>query len=237
MGVAPPGPRTLREPASAVRAFLIADVRGYTRFSEERGDEAATRLIDRFLSIARERVGAHAGAIVEVRGDEVLAVFDSPRQAVRAAVDLQSTLAAEQDPAMPLGVGIGIDVGEAVPLGKGYRGRALNLAARLCARARPREILVTSELVHLSGIIEGIRFEDRGPMRLKGISRPINLMAVTRSTAPEEGPGATGSIAERLEFRLLGPLEVAENGRAVPLGGPKQRLVLAHLLLATEWSR
>jgi class 3 adenylate cyclase len=67
---------------------LIADIRGYTRFSDARGDEAAARLADRFISIARERVESHSGAIVEVRGDEILAVFDSPRQAVLAAAGL-----------------------------------------------------------------------------------------------------------------------------------------------------
>ena len=114
---------------------------------------------------------------------------------------------------MPLGVGIGIDAGEAVPLGEGYRGRALNIAARLCARARPGEILVTSELVHLAGALEEVRFEDRGSVRLKGISRPVDLLAVTRPVAvrADASPRA-GAIAGLLEFRLLGPLEVTDGG-------------------------
>jgi DNA-binding SARP family transcriptional activator/class 3 adenylate cyclase/ABC-type glycerol-3-phosphate transport system substrate-binding protein len=225
---------TSSQPASVIRTFLIADIRGYTRFSDARGDEAAARLAERFLSIARERVESHSGAIVEVRGDEILAVFDSAREAVRAAVDLQAALAAEQTADLPLGVGIGIDAGEAVPLGEGYRGRALNMAARLCARARPGEILVTPELAHLSGNVEGIRFEDRGPVRLRGISKPISLMTVVPPPAPGEAPAAPEAIAGNLEFRLLGPLEVAEGGRQVPLGGPRQRLVLAHLLLTAN---
>ena len=187
-------------PASFVRTFLIADVRGYTRFSDARGDEAAAQLAEQFVFIAREEVEMHSGAIVEVRGDEILAVFDSPREAVRAAVDLQSALAAEQTAELPLGVGIGIDAGEAMPIGDGYRGRALNMAARLCARARPGEIIVTPELAHLSGNVEGIRFEDRGAVRLKGISRSINLMTVVREPAPGEAPPARDAIAGRLEF-------------------------------------
>ena len=70
-----------------VRTFLIADIRGYTRFTEERGDEAAARLAARFASVTRETVGTRGGAIVEVRGDEALAVFASARQALRAAVE------------------------------------------------------------------------------------------------------------------------------------------------------
>ena len=176
----------------------------------------------------------HAGSIVEVRGDEILAVFDSARQAVQAAIDLQAATAAGETANMPLGIGIGIDAGEAVPLGVGYRGRVLNMAARLCARARPGEILVTAELAHLSGSVEGVRFDDRGFVRLKSISRPINLMSVTRPPATGDGALTRESIAGTLEFRLLGPLEVAEDGRKLSLGGPRQRLVLTHLLLAAN---
>ena len=34
-----------------------------------------------------------------------------------------------------------------------------------------------------------------------------------------------------MEFRILGPLEAIDRGTALPLGGPRQRLVLAYLLL------
>ena len=41
----------------------------------------------------------------------------------------------ETDPTLPLFAGVGLDAGEVVPVAGGYRGRALNLAARLCAKA------------------------------------------------------------------------------------------------------
>ncbi|MGH3113153.1 MAG: adenylate/guanylate cyclase domain-containing protein, partial [Gaiellaceae bacterium] len=155
-----------------IRTFLIADLRGYTTFSDARGDQAAADVSERFIAIATDCVKGRSGTVVEVRGDEVLAAFESAREALRAAVDLQERAATEPAEREMLGVGIGLDAGEAVPLGDGYRGRALNLAARLCARARAGEILVTSELIHLAGAVEGIRFEDRGAVRLKGLSRP-----------------------------------------------------------------
>ena len=37
-----------------------------------------------------------------------------------------------------------------------------------------------------------------------------------------------------MEFRILGPLEVRSNGQSLPLGGPKQRAVLALLLLGAN---
>jgi class 3 adenylate cyclase len=74
---------------SQLLTFLFADVRGYTRFTQEHGDEAAARLAAEFAAVAREGVAAHGGRVIELRGDEALAVFTSAREALRAAVDLQ----------------------------------------------------------------------------------------------------------------------------------------------------
>src|SRR2546423_15128352 len=83
-----------------IRTFLIADVRGYTLFTQERGDEAAAKLAMKFAELAREGVEGRGGSVIELRGDEALAVFGSPRQAIRAAVDLQRRLV-EGAPARP----------------------------------------------------------------------------------------------------------------------------------------
>src|ERR671918_1490279 len=122
-----------------IRTFLIADVRGYTGFTQEHGDEVAAQLAGKFAVVAREGVEARGGVVVELRGDEALAVFDSARQAIRASVELQRRFvdATVAEPALPLAVGIGLDAGEAVPVEGGYRGGALNLAARLCGIAAP----------------------------------------------------------------------------------------------------
>src|SRR4029450_7905071 len=108
------------------KTFLIADVRGYTRFTRERGDEAAAIPAKRFADLARDAVEARSGLVIELRGDEALAVFDHPGQAVRAALEFQTTCSEESqaDPSFPLPVGIGIDVGDAVPVEDGYRGVA-----------------------------------------------------------------------------------------------------------------
>ncbi len=191
-------------------------------------------MAERFLAIARECVDGHTGTVVEVRGDEVLAVFDSAREALRAALDIQAGVAAEPAERQMLGVGIGLGRGRGGP-GRGRVSRSrLNLAARLCARARGGEILVTSELVHLAGAVEGIRFQDRGPVRLKGLSRPVDVLAVTEAAGSATAPSSAGAVAGHLVFRILGPLEVTDGGRPVTLGGPRQRLVLAHLLLAAN---
>jgi YVTN family beta-propeller protein len=162
-----------------VRTFLIADVRGYTRFTQEQGDVAAAKLARKFAGVVREEVAAAGGELLELRGDEALAVFQSPRGALRAAVDLQARFERESrdDPATPLRVGIGLDVGEAVSVEGGYRGGALNLAARLCSLAAPGEVLASEGVVHLARKVEGLAYHERRA-RLKGLSEPVRFVRV-----------------------------------------------------------
>jgi class 3 adenylate cyclase/tetratricopeptide (TPR) repeat protein len=170
------------EPASELRTFLFADVRGYTRFTQERGDEAAAALVQKFLRLMREGVEARGGEVVEIVGDEAMAVFGSARQALRAAVDLQARFARETDkePALPLPVGIGLDAGEAVPLEGGYRGEALNLASRLCNLAGAGEILASEGVVYLGRRVQGVTYAERGLVPLKGFVEPVRVIRVMR---------------------------------------------------------
>jgi WD40 repeat protein/class 3 adenylate cyclase len=197
-----------------IKTFLIADVRGYTRFTQERGDEAAARLAMRFAELARAAIEAAGGTLVELRGDEALAVFDSARQALRAASDLQERLVAETvaDPSLPLAVGIGLDVGEAVAVDGGYRGGALNLAARLCSLAGPGEVLASPEVAHLARKVEGLDYVERGAVRLKGLEKPVEVVAVRpeRVDAARElafqralDPAVTGALETRNPYKGL----------------------------------
>jgi class 3 adenylate cyclase len=169
---------------AGIRTFFITDIRGYTRFGQERGDEAAARLADAFAGIVGEAVAAFGGEVVEVRGDEVLAVFASPRRAIRAAVELQAALADEvaADPSLPLVAGVGLDAGEAVSVGAGgFRGRALNLAARLCSRAAGGEVLASAEVVHLAGTVDGVGYRGVGAVEVKGVAHPVEVIAIVGS--------------------------------------------------------
>jgi len=163
-----------------VRTFLFADVRGYTRFTHERGDEAASELAARFADVVREAMPAFEGELLELRGDEALCVFSSARQALRAAAGLQRRfrVGADGEPVLPLGVGMGLDAGEAVPTQGGYRGGALNVAARLCAVAGPGEVLAAETVVALARRVEGLRFQPRRAVRVKGVSEPVRLVEV-----------------------------------------------------------
>lgn len=162
------------------RTFLIVDIRGYTKYTDEHGDEAAAALAKRFAELATQAVEAREGVLLELRGDEALAHFASARQALRAAIDMQQLMA---DAMLPRGVGIGLDTGEAVAVAGGYRGTALNLASRLCSRAAAGQILATETVIHLAAHIEGIRYVDARTVRLKGFETPVRIVGVVASDA------------------------------------------------------
>jgi class 3 adenylate cyclase len=166
-------------PHAPVRTFLIADIRGYTRFTEQFGDEASARLAAKFSDLVCEGAELRGGKMIEVRGDEALVVFESARQAIRAAVDLQKQFLEEtsEDSDLPLRVGIGIDSGEAIALEDGsFRGAALNMAARLCAIAHANEVVVSEGTSHLAGRLPGVRYIDRGRVHLKGIEDSVHVV-------------------------------------------------------------
>jgi class 3 adenylate cyclase/tetratricopeptide (TPR) repeat protein len=163
-----------------VRTFLFADIRGYTRFTQEFGDEAAARLAAKFGAVARECLTAREGQVIGLQGDEAVAVFGSARQALRAAIELQARFDRESslDPSLPLLVGVGLDAGEAVPVADGYIGAALNLAARLCKLAGPREVLASEAVVHIARKLDGIVYTERGFAQLKGFADPVRIIHV-----------------------------------------------------------
>lgn len=203
-------------PTGNVHTFLIADVRGYTAFTVEHGDEAAASLTGRFADVVDEVVAAREGRVVELRGDEALVVFASARQALRAAVDLQQRLQQEMaaNPTLPLRVGIGLDAGEAIPVRDGFRGAALNMAARLCSLAAAGEVLASDGVVHLARKVDGIAYTERGEMSLKGFADPVRVLEVS----PAGDTGAFTAVASNVA--APGTVAPPEPGtQNLPIGG------------------
>jgi adenylate cyclase len=212
-----------------IRTFLFADMRGYTRFTQEHGDDAASALAGRFADLVREAVPEFEGELLELRGDEALCVFRSARQALRAAVAVQRRLRTptDKEAAFPLGVGMGLDAGEAVVTQGGYRGKALNLAARLCSLAAPGQVLATEGVVHLAHRVEGVRFVGRRPTRVKGVEQPVRMVEVQPLEElpplplPSRGPP---SRRRSVRWALLGVVVVVGIGAVavVWLGGSRR---------------
>ena len=168
--------------AAAYRGFLFSDMRGFTAFAERYGNTAAAAAVSRFLEIARKAIARHEGAEMKTEGDAIHAVFPSASSAVLCGLDIVDAAAElnAQETHRPLGLGVGVHAGEAVETADGYIGRAVNIAARLCAAAKPGEVLVSSTVKGITQSSIPVGFINRGKRRLKGIQDPILVYAVTR---------------------------------------------------------
>src|SRR5262249_56097736 len=126
-------------------------------------------------------------------------VFGSARQALRASVELQRRLrtATDELPAFPIGVGMGLDAGEAVPTHGGYRGASLNLAARLCGLAKPGEILATENVAHFAQRVDGLRLLEGRSASLKGMARPVRYVVVESERALPSLPTPPGALRRK----------------------------------------
>jgi hypothetical protein len=132
----------------------------------------------------------------------------------------------------------------------GYRGGALNLAARLCAIARPGEVLASGEVTHLARRTEGVRYEHRGPVRLKGLTEPVVAIRVvseendTAARLAELGTderdhrrGGEGSIWSRARPSLRRPRMFVVTGVAIALVAAISLVVASERLFGDGASR
>ena len=93
-----------------------------------------------------------------------------------------------RDPDLPLLVGVGVDAGPAVPLEGGFRGAAINTAARLCSQAAAGQVLVTAALAERAGQVRGVVFAAHGAVELKGFEAPVDVIQATASPRPFSPP-------------------------------------------------
>ena len=179
---------------TALRAFLFADLREYTAFVEREGDQAAAELITEYRALIRSRLPAYDGAELKTEGDSFYIVFPSPSKAIAFGADVFR--AALDAAGRRLKFGVGVHVGETVPLDGQFVGSAVNIAARIGALAADGELLVTDTVRGLVRTTAPFAFEDRGPMPLKGVAEPIRVFAVDwapRSAAEVAPPRAVGA--------------------------------------------
>jgi len=163
-----------RTPSPPAIAFL--DLAGYTALTEERGDEAGADLADRLSILVHEAARPHGGNPVKWLGDGVMFHFDDPRAAVLTGLDL-----VEQTPAaVDVRARVGINAGNVIFRDGDYFGRTVNIASRIADYARPGEVLVSGEVKERWGG-DGVRFDEIGPVALKGLREELTLYSASRS--------------------------------------------------------
>jgi adenylate cyclase len=151
-------------------AIAFADLAGYTRFTEEEGEEEALSLVERFVEGVTNTLPDDA-RVVKTIGDEVMVVGNDVQALVDWAVGFVGLFEERPEPR------IGIHWGTTLYRDGDYFGRDINMASRVVARARGGEVLVTDS------VTEAVRgahlvFEGIGQVKLKGFDEPRQLCRV-----------------------------------------------------------
>ena len=163
--------------------FVIADLAGYTALTEAHGAEEAATTVARYRRLA-DGVLTDGARIVEQVGDQLLIVADDARAAIMTAARLRA--AAAEEPHF-LAVRVGVADGPVVERDGRYFGPALNLTARLAARAACDEILCTVEVARACGDVDGLMFRDLGAQRFRNVPHPVGVIRVTTASADHHG--------------------------------------------------
>ncbi|GEP10201.1 hypothetical protein MGN01_20460 [Methylobacterium gnaphalii] len=158
---------------------VFADLAGFTVLTQEIGDAPAAERAAEFEALAHEVAVAKGGRLIKALGDGVMLLFGDAPSAAEAAIHLAAG-ASTLPPAR-----IGLATGVIVPRDGDVFGRTVNMAARICAKARTNEVLVceVTRAVIENAVPGAFTFAALDPVELKGFSAPVELYQ-TRALRP-----------------------------------------------------
>lgn len=153
-------------------AVVFVDLSGYTRLTEERGDEVAVGFASTLQRRAEAVAAANGGRLVKLLGDGAMLRLPDAERGLAAALSLVRALSADGLPAHA-----GVHTGPVIERDLDLFGRTVNLASRLAQAAGTGEVLV-SEAVMEAAESREMRFERVEGTVLKGVPRPPALFRV-----------------------------------------------------------
>ena len=228
--------RSLGLVATQKLTFLFADIEGSAAVWQRLGDAYAAVLADHHRLI-RAGLAAHGGEEVGTRGDEVLAVFASPRACADAAVQVQRALVSHEWPAGErVRARMGIHSGEASRTAAGLAGVEARRAARIAAVAHGGQVVVSAAAAGLLRGLPpaGVGLTDLGWHRLKDGGRAEQIFQLQAEGLPAAfppprslgNPGLRHNLPAQVSSFIGRDAELAElrglvgGSRLVTLAGP-----------------
>ena len=148
-------------------AILFADISGSTALYEKLGNEQALHLVNLTLDILTHEMLEHRGVLIKTIGDEIICTFPDVVAAINAACAMQLAME-KQHPGgeSPIYIRIGLHYGEVILESGDIFGDAVNVAARVTAITRARQIMASQSVVDLL------------PMELHKKARPVMRTAL-----------------------------------------------------------
>jgi len=185
-------------------AILIADAVGFSRQMGE-NEERTLQALHARRDIIEQQVGAYHGRVFGGAGDSVVAEFASAVEALKAAVEIQRSIAELNQAASEaerMSFRIGINLGDVIVEAQNLYGDGVNIAERLQTLAEPGGICISG------GVQEQVRdkfdldFIDLGARQLKNIARPVQVFQIL-SPGDSPKPATIGPRMGRLPRRRL----------------------------------
>lgn len=164
--------------SDATRTIVFLDMSGFTRLTEEFGDDEAADHGARLLEIVQDSGVVYGARLVKLLGDGAMLHFRTAANAVRCS--LQIVERADHAGLPP--VRAGIATGPVIARDGDYYGHTVNLAARLVAFAAPDAVLVADTVEAAVGDEEEFAFAPTGEVELKGFEAPVPVFVAQRRT-------------------------------------------------------
>jgi serine/threonine protein kinase len=153
-------------------SILFSDIENSTVMTERLGDLRAQQVLHDHNDMVRKQVIEHKGFEVKSMGDGFMVAFSSARRALLCAIGIQRAVAdySREHPTQPIRVRIGLHTGEAISEGGDFYGKSVIMAARIAAKARAGEILVSAVFKAVTDSAGDLQFDQGYDVELKGLS-------------------------------------------------------------------
>jgi class 3 adenylate cyclase len=156
----------------ALATILFVDIVRSTEKAARLGDSRWTQVMNHYYAAVRKELKSLRGKEVVTTGDGLLATFGAPAAGVRCATAIREAVRT-----LGLEIRVGLHAGEYKVSGTEVIGLAIHIGARVAAKARAGEVLVSSAVKDLMSQ-SSIRFSDRGLHQLKGVPQRWRLYRV-----------------------------------------------------------
>jgi adenylate cyclase len=158
------------------RSFAFVDLCGFTRFVSAQGDDEATNVLAGFRGCVRDIASRRGVRVAKWLGDGAMVVAVEPTPLVAAMLEIEARL---DDGSSALPIRAGMATGPVILFeGDDYIGSPVNLAARLCDVAGPRQVLAVPEL--LPACPPWVAPGEPHQLAIAGFPAPVDVVRLTR---------------------------------------------------------
>jgi len=207
-------------------AVLFADISGSTALYDKLGNELALKLVTRTLDILTREMEVRQGTLIKTIGDEIMCIFPDATVAVEAARAMQQAIEHQRPGGEnPIYVRIGLHYGEAILEGGDVFGDTVNIAARVTAITRARQIMTTHAVV--IRLPEKLRIQTRAVMRTEFHGK-VEATDVFQIAWEQEDTTSTrvGMSAYRKPSGARNELVLSYRQQVITLGELRKSIVL-----------